>query len=167
MRPPVEDTKPWYRQFWPWFLIALPGSVIVASMVTIYLALQDADGLVTDDYYKEGLGLYKDVEAFEKAKAMGVSANLVYEAISSKITLNLAIKNGALPTKIRLKISHPTRRDFDQDIVLQPTETPGSYLGRIKPLGPANWHLMLKPNDGVWRLAGRLLRPDQSNLILE
>ena len=25
-RPPGGDDSPWYRQFWPWFLIALPGS---------------------------------------------------------------------------------------------------------------------------------------------
>ena len=43
MRPPREDTKPWYRQFWPWFLIALPGSVVVASMVTIWLAASTSD----------------------------------------------------------------------------------------------------------------------------
>ena len=34
------DPTPWYRQFWPWFLIAMPGTVVIASMVTLYLALQ-------------------------------------------------------------------------------------------------------------------------------
>ena len=38
----ITDTKPWYKQFWPWFLIALPGSVVVASMFTINLAVQNA-----------------------------------------------------------------------------------------------------------------------------
>jgi FixH len=32
------DGEPWYRQFWPWFLIALPGSVVIASFVTLYIA---------------------------------------------------------------------------------------------------------------------------------
>ncbi|MFM1891144.1 MAG: FixH, partial [Pseudomonadota bacterium] len=45
MRPPREDTLPWYRQFWPWLLISLPASVVIASMVTIYIAVQTDDGL--------------------------------------------------------------------------------------------------------------------------
>ncbi len=28
---------PWYKQFWPWFLIALPASVVVASLITVTL----------------------------------------------------------------------------------------------------------------------------------
>ncbi len=37
------DTKPWYRQFWPWFLIALPLTSVVASFVTLWIAVTDAD----------------------------------------------------------------------------------------------------------------------------
>jgi len=36
------DTKPWFKQFWPWFLISLPGSVVVASIFTISLAVENA-----------------------------------------------------------------------------------------------------------------------------
>ena len=31
---------PWYRQFWPWFLIALPASAIVGSLLSVYFALR-------------------------------------------------------------------------------------------------------------------------------
>ena len=36
------DTTPWYRQFWPWFLIVLPGSVVVAALTTVYIANKGA-----------------------------------------------------------------------------------------------------------------------------
>lgn len=32
------DTQPWYRQFWPWFIMLLPATVVVASIVTLMLA---------------------------------------------------------------------------------------------------------------------------------
>lgn len=49
---PGEDT-PWYKQFWPWFIIALPASVVVASFYTLYLAISNPDGLVlTEDEYQ-------------------------------------------------------------------------------------------------------------------
>jgi hypothetical protein len=45
---PISAT-PWYKQFWPWFLIALPGSVVMASMFTITLAVQNAPVIVQKD----------------------------------------------------------------------------------------------------------------------
>ena len=33
-------TIPWYRQGWPWFLILLPATVVVACFITLYLARQ-------------------------------------------------------------------------------------------------------------------------------
>ena len=40
---------PWYRQFWPWFIIALPASAVVASFFTLWLAISNPDPLVVDD----------------------------------------------------------------------------------------------------------------------
>jgi hypothetical protein len=40
---------PWYKQFWPWFIIALPASVVVASFFTLWLAISNPDQLVVDD----------------------------------------------------------------------------------------------------------------------
>lgn len=37
------DSRPWYRQFWPWFLILLPATSVVFSFATLYIALRDAD----------------------------------------------------------------------------------------------------------------------------
>lgn len=40
------DTKPWYRQFWPWFLIALPGVSAAVSGGMLYAALHGGDVVV-------------------------------------------------------------------------------------------------------------------------
>jgi hypothetical protein len=40
------DARPWYRQFWPWFLVVLPAASIVLSFVTLYLALETGDAVV-------------------------------------------------------------------------------------------------------------------------
>lgn len=46
--------EPWYKQFWPWFIIALPASVVIASFFTLWLAVSNPDYLVvTDDEYLE------------------------------------------------------------------------------------------------------------------
>lgn len=40
---------PWYKQFWPWFIIALPASAVVAGFYTLWLAINTPDYLVVDD----------------------------------------------------------------------------------------------------------------------
>jgi hypothetical protein len=51
------DKKPWYKEPWPWILMAGPVIVIVAGVITAWLAVISNDGLVSDDYYKQGMGL--------------------------------------------------------------------------------------------------------------
>ena len=38
-----RGATPWYRQFWPWFLIVLPASSVVFSFATLYVAIRHAD----------------------------------------------------------------------------------------------------------------------------
>jgi uncharacterized protein len=39
---------PWYRQFWPWFLIALPALALLAGAVTWSIAVRHADPIVPE-----------------------------------------------------------------------------------------------------------------------
>lgn len=45
---------PWYKQFWPWFIIALPASAVIASFISLWLAISNPDHLiVTEDEYQQ------------------------------------------------------------------------------------------------------------------
>jgi hypothetical protein len=49
-----EQLIPWYRQFWPWFIIALPAAAVIASFVSLWLAVTHPDPLVvTEDEYRQ------------------------------------------------------------------------------------------------------------------
>ena len=43
------DDKPWHRQFWPWFLIGLVSSAVLASLITLVIAIRNPDPLVERD----------------------------------------------------------------------------------------------------------------------
>jgi hypothetical protein len=43
------DYRPWYREPWPWVLIAIPVLTIIACGITLWLALANPDYLVVDD----------------------------------------------------------------------------------------------------------------------
>lgn len=42
------EKQPWYRHFWPWFIIALLMSTIVASLATVWISLQEPDVRVNE-----------------------------------------------------------------------------------------------------------------------
>lgn len=59
--------RPWYKEFYVWMVIAGPVSVVLACAVTAVFILQGPDAVVSENYYKEGLALAKEVEAAQPA----------------------------------------------------------------------------------------------------
>lgn len=71
--PPNAAHPPWYRQFWPWALIAIPFLTVVASGITLWLAISHPDPLVVDktDYNQ----LRKELRAQHVKEAAASQAN--------------------------------------------------------------------------------------------
>ena len=38
-----SDSRPWYRQLWPWLLLLIPTFGITLSLITVSVAFQYAD----------------------------------------------------------------------------------------------------------------------------
>lgn len=60
--PRHTDTKPWYRQFWPWFTLGLLAFAISFCSVFIYLAVKHADPVIDKNHYQEDLNINKTLE---------------------------------------------------------------------------------------------------------
>ena len=73
---------PWYKQRWPWLLIAGPAFVIIAGAVTVWLAVVSNDGLVVDDYYKQGLAVNQRLHRDQQASTLGFDCR--FDAIRDK-----------------------------------------------------------------------------------
>lgn len=43
------EIRPWYQEPWPWFLIILLSTVVIAGFITAWLAVTTADELVVSD----------------------------------------------------------------------------------------------------------------------
>jgi hypothetical protein len=39
----IDGPVPWYRHFWPWFIIALLASAVTGSFVSLYFAVHTND----------------------------------------------------------------------------------------------------------------------------
>ena len=44
----VDQSRPWYREPWPWVIISIPAAAVVMGFITLYLALTNPDHLVVE-----------------------------------------------------------------------------------------------------------------------
>ena len=149
-RDPGED--PWYRQPWPWLLMAGPAIVVVAGLFTAWLAIATDDGLVADDYYKRGLLINKTLERQGRAGAMHVGA-VVDIGADGTVRVDLSgAPAAATPAlaSVRLRLVHPTRAGHDVAVVLD-RDASGAFSGRVSALPMGRWLVTVETD--TWRLA--------------
>ena len=141
---------PWYRDRWPWIVMAGPAIVIVAGAITTAIAFRTSDGLVADDYYKRGLMVNRAMEREARARSLGIVAEVVLSGDRDAVRVIL-VSGAPPPGALRLTLVHPTRSHVDQTVELRQL-SPVLYEARLRPLGPANWKMSLEDAAGTWRL---------------
>lgn len=152
MNQKSTDVRPWYREPWPWFLMAGPAIVVVAGFVTAWLAFVSNDGLVEDDYYKQGLAVKQHFARDQVAAGMGLTADLML-GNGREARLFLMAKNARdFPERLTLHIVHPTRAGQDQHLTLQRGDA-GYYVTRLDTPLRGRWHVQLEDEARNWRLA--------------
>lgn len=62
-----KDTQPWYKYGHVWLIISGPLLVIVAGIITVYLALTRPDPVVDAQYYQHGIEINKRLEQQSEA----------------------------------------------------------------------------------------------------
>jgi uncharacterized protein len=138
--------RPWYREPWPWILMAGPAAVVVAGAATIWIAFDSADGLVADDYYKRGLAINQVLALEENARRLGVHAHA--EAREGRLRVALA---GAAPEALFAQLAHATRAGYDQRLRLA-LAAPGVYEAELPPLAAGRWRVVLEDPRREWRV---------------
>lgn len=56
---PNEPKAPWWKFGHVWMVLAGPAIVVVASFITLYLAVSRPDPVVSEDYYRQGVEINK------------------------------------------------------------------------------------------------------------
>ena len=142
----VHPAKPWHREPWPWILMAGPAFAIVAGGMTFWLAIASVDGLVADDYYKQGLAINEALEKERAALAGGVSASVERDAGRVRVRLQ-----GAAPQALFVRLVHATRAGHDQWLRLARVSH-GVYETELPPLPAGRWRLIVEDPLGEWRI---------------
>lgn len=181
-RPPRTDTKPWYRQAWPWFVISLPATAVIAGIGTMVLAVRGYDGPVTGDYYKQGLAINEEVNRAELARGLGLQARLNLDGFgdSARVRAMVTAERGTMPAEpaLRLRLVHPGRRDADRVAVLSrieaaPDGRQAAFTGTFQPPAEGardsdgsgvHWQVVLESRE--WRIDGTLVADGKGAYVL-
>lgn len=142
--------KPWYRHRWPWLLMAGPAAVLVAGAITTWIAFASADGLVAEDYYKQGLGINRRLAREDAARQLGLSALVRVQEGSIRVELR-----GSAPEVLFVHLAHATRAGHD--VRLRLTRAPdGAYAAALPALPAGRWHAAIEDPLGAWRIVREL-----------
>lgn len=159
-----SDNRPWYKQRWPWFLIAGPGIVVIAGFITLWMAIDSDDGLVTDDYYKQGLTVNQRMQRDHQASSMGLHADVMRSGLGIRLLLS-ADASVNLPEEIVLRLAHPTRAGMDQAVAMK-VEGQGFYSGKLSSEIAGRWLVSIEDPAKQWRLQGEWLADSDAPLRL-
>ncbi len=159
-----KQSNPWYREPWPWFLMSLPATAVIAGGITLWLAVSSSDGLVVGDYYKEGLAINQTLARDQQAHLLGLTARL--DVANGQIQLTLHGKLQTLPAMLVLHLTHPTRAGQDHTLRMMPLGE-GRYQAAMPALSDGKWHAQLEDPQGKWRLTGVIHTPLTQAITLD
>ena len=94
-----RDNAPWYRQFWPWFILAILSWGVVSATITLSFALRNPPHMMTGDYARLGKALVDTHVRADRAEALGLAGMLTAESARPAVEANA----GALAQSLLLR----------------------------------------------------------------
>lgn len=159
--------EPWYYQFWPWFIIALPLSVVIAGFITLGIALHHRDSRVDIPFLDDGLVRVSDRAALRTAAHYDMSATVTVvpnQGDESVASVSVMHSETVLVSLSRLIFLHPVSERHDLEYFSDPTDGNAtvSMQSRIYRL-PKESGLALQP--GWWNITlhGRVNQVVENN----
>ncbi|MFL0796770.1 MAG: FixH family protein [Cellvibrionaceae bacterium] len=172
---PDTDQEPWYKQFWPWFLIILPGTVVIAAIGTVIVAFKNQPDLVTDDYYRSGLEINEVLKQDMRAAELALQAEIFMDKEVGEIVIDLRGNLESFPSALVLKFLHTQKARRDHWVKLRHIAN-GRYTGDFGQNRLTRWYLRLTPgiegdnaltaDNTEWRLTGQLNTSSDSKVTL-
>ena len=121
----------------------------------LWIAVDTADSLVVDDYYKEGRAINQRLEKDQAAVDRGISLLASIRPVDSnaqRIEVVFSANPGvSAPEFIRLRLSHPTLKQFDIQATLKKTGS-NRYSTDIPGITDGRWYAQLEDDQSLWRV---------------
>lgn len=154
--------RPWYRQFWVWFVIAIPAISIVSSLHYVYLAVIHKDDVVSGDWYQDGKAINEDFARVDTARGLQMHANIILDDLSGEVIVSMqGAKDVQWPASLTLSLNHMTQQARDQVLALTAI-SPGEYRGQLKKIPVGRFTLDISTRD--WHMSKDVTLPAVGNI---
>ena len=161
----------WYKEPWMLLVVGGPAVVVIAAIITGFIAWQGEDKVISKDYYKHGLNINKDIYRDAKANEYNMLAKAQLDGATGKVLLQLEGKT-QLPSSVLLSVSTSSSTSVYEQIqkINLSQVQPGIYEGTLKiPTATDRaslslWHVQVEAAD--WRLTADWHDPMHSSLQL-
>ena len=150
----TEHQRPWQKEPYVWMVIGFPAAAVIAGIITAILAINSEDGLVVDDYYKQGLEINRTLDRDRLAQNYQLEASIRYPAADNQMIVEVQSKAGyVLPDELTINLLHATREGYDRVFTVQKTSG-NQYIVPVTQLNPGRWHILIETNE--WRLVKQI-----------
>lgn len=155
----------WYREPWAWFVLFFPMLAVIAGISTFIIFNNNAPSMVSDDYYKDGKKINKDLSKYEAA----VKRNITFELTFNDGVAEFTKRSGDIMKNQAIKISffHVTLEKYDMEELVSASGN-GSYRVTMPAdMLEGKWRVRIESFDGAWRLQKYVTFPNSQLIILD
>lgn len=151
----VTDTTPWYKQFWPWFVLSIPATAVVLGITLLIVATQNRVSIVQDDWYKEGLAINQRLDKQRAANELGVKASVRFDKELGRFSVTTGNLDPKTHTGLKLNLIHPTLEGRDKSLELSITPS-GDYIALSNIIPTGFYYVQLSDLNNKWQLDGTI-----------
>lgn len=155
--PNLEQSQPWYKHFWVWYIIFMKLAVITAIAVTVSLIVRNPTSMVVDDYYNEGRAINFKIDRLEKAAELNIKIQ-VAPIDDHMLSVRFTSGEPEERTALRVIFYHPTLDEQDFE-VLVPHASGGEYRAELPKDLKGHWRVDVEPFTREWRVSRNLTFP--------
>jgi len=156
--------EPWYRQFWPWFLIILPLCSVAGGITTLIIASSQQVSLVAEDYYRQGKAINADLSKLKAAVSRDIRYRLTIQARQGLLSPYSGDIQSGMPLQITFFHRTLAGRDFSRQLS---ADAAGNYHFSLDTPLQGHWNVRIEPLSGSWRVQQAIAFPSAGAILID
>ncbi len=147
--------KPWYKQVWPWVLIAIPVLSTLKAVQAVIVMNRASPDLVVDDYYAEGKTINMNLEKYREAATRNLNGQLLVAANKAVVEFK---NNKLTDSELILEFVHSTKKS--KDFTVTATRSGESiYVAELPVTLEGKWNIVVHDSKVDWKMRTTLMAP--------
>lgn len=154
--------KPWYKQVWPWVLIAIPILTTLKAVQAVYVMNKASPDLVIDDYYTEGKAINMNLAKYREAASRNLQGEILVAA--NKAIVNF-VPNKILTDTLVLEFVHSTFKAKDFTVTAHRSGE-AMFVAELPVTLEGKWHLVIHDEQQDWKMRAQIQAPHPTAIKL-